>query len=169
MRVRYSRLLPALAFVAFAVVIATVGFAYWDAWHPWMMACGGAGNYCGGPFVPPNPYLAQDGLIVLVAFALLLACRSLIDWAQEAGSRGSRGLLRPGAAFVLAFEGAWLLAFLAFWRSGTWGALWTASSRGVIDAAFFASLVLVPAASALAGSVLSWDALRGFLRSPSLQ
>ncbi len=169
MLVRYSRLLPALAFVACAVVIATVGFAYYEAWHPWIMACGGAGNYCGGPFVPPNPYLAQDGFLVLVAFALVLACGSLIDWAQEAGSRGSQGLLRPGAAFVLAFVAAWLLAFVAFWRSGTWGALWTVSSREVIDAVFFASLVLVPAASALAGSVLSWDALRGLLRSPALQ
>lgn len=165
MQVRYTRLPTALALVGYALLVAVMGSNFYSAWHPWMMACGGVGNYCGGSYAAPNPYPIQAVFLALVASVLLLASWSLIDWTRDKGARASRPFSRTGAALVLGIEGVWLLAFVAVWKPLEWS--WTESNRGVIDAVFFASLVLVPIASAFAGSVLSWDAARQILRSGS--
>lgn len=154
--------LAGLAVTVCGLVAVVAGFTFYSLWQPSILACGG-GIYCGGPYVPPNPYPVLGLFLVLIAAALVFGCWLLIEARRTRGLRILGEPQRGAPAVLLLVAGTWLLAFIISWRDYALEQLWSTSTRDAISGLFFASLVVAPGIVALAGIFL----LRNLARSVS--
>ncbi len=143
-----------LALILFGSLATFTGLAYYVLWCPWMAACGGPENYCGGSFAPPDPRPPQALLLGVAIAAFVAASGSLRGWVQSRPTADFRGSARSAHVGLPLVAGLWLLGFLVYWNGGSWGSLWGPSTQDVITGLFFASLVVAPFLVAVAGLLL---------------
>lgn len=154
------QMLPGIAVTVCGLVAIIVGFTFFSWWWPWMLGCGGIGNYCGGPYLPPNPYPVQDLFLVLICAAIAIGCWSLVDPWRRGGLRVGIQPWGRAPEVLLVVAGTWLLAFVVSWSDYSLDIYWNASTRYAISGLFLASLVPAPAVVTFAGVLLLWNLVR---------